>query len=130
VSIGTGTSVLSDRPVTPEQLESALDSLDGDSLAHLGAALMERARLRRRSLTVEEALEAIRNAPLSPSWESSNLSDVGRVVIATRLLIQRGWRADQIVDALCEAALDFVPHPTIAPEAVAKGIAEARSRQR
>jgi len=63
--------------------------------------------------TVEEARQAIDNAPLTPAWKVSVLSDVGRVRIATRILVERGWRPEQVVEALCSVALELVPHPSI-----------------
>jgi hypothetical protein len=107
-------------------LASKLERLNSNDLDHLGAALRARAAERRaRRLTIEEASEAVRTAPLSTAWESSSLADVGRVRIATRILIERGWHAEQVVQALCHVALGLVPHPSIATEAIAMGIADA-----
>jgi hypothetical protein len=111
--------------LTPEQLEAVLDHYDPDILDHLGSNLRERARLRRTPLSVEEARRALESLPLTPSWKASNLADVGRVRIATRILIERGWRPEQIAESMCAVALMLVPHPSIAPEAVAAGIADA-----
>jgi hypothetical protein len=107
-------------------LATRLEDLNTEDLDHLGAALRTRAAERRaRRLTVEEASEAVCTAPLSTAWESSSLADVGRVRIATRALLERGWHAEQVVEAMCTVALALVPHPSIAPEAVAMGIADA-----
>ena len=115
--------------VTPEQFERIVWSLDEKSLGHLGSLLIERARLRRAQITIAEARAAIGSAPLTPGWESSQLADVGRVRIATRILIERGYHPSQVAQSMCEVALGLVPHPSIAPEAVAAGIADAQESE-
>jgi hypothetical protein len=116
--------------LTPELIETALERFGPDALDHFGSALRERARLLRTPLSVAEAQKAIQSAPLTPAWEASCLANVGRVRIATRILIERRWRPEQIAESMCTVALALVPHPSIAPEAVAAGIADAAVVQR
>ena len=110
--------------MTPTELATALDQLDGEALDQLGATLRERARHRRMLLTEDEARTAIENAPLTPAWESSQLADVGRVRIATRLLVERGWHPEQVAPAMTSVAQLVVGHPAVAMEAIAHGIAD------
>lgn len=110
--------------LTPDHLECQLLELDADSLDQLGSVLRERARLRRRVLTADEARAAIASAPLTPAWERSGLRDVGRVQAATRLLIEHGWHPEQVEGALRFVAEQVCPHPLVADEALAAGIAD------
>jgi uncharacterized membrane-anchored protein len=110
--------------LTATELEAALDGLNADSLDHLGCVLRERAKLRRVFLTKDEARAAVLTAPLSPAWERSQLSDVGRVRTAARLLVQRGYHPEQVVDSMTTVAFEEVGHRGIAEEAVASGLAD------
>jgi hypothetical protein len=112
-----------------EQLERVIARLDSNSLDHLASNMHERAALRRVPISPEEAREAIDAAPLTPGWQSSCMPEVGRVRVATRILIERGYHPTQIAEAMCAAALPLMPHPSIAPEAVAAGIADALEGQ-
>ena len=80
-------------------------------------------------ISLEDARAAIDSVPLTPQWQSSCLPEVGRVRIATRNLIERGYHPTQVAEAMCAAALPLMPHPSVAPEAVAAGIADALEDQ-
>ncbi len=112
-------------------LARQLEHLGAEDLDHLGASLRARASERRsRRLSTEEAREAVRTAPLSPAWETSDLADVGRIRIATMLLLGRGWHAEQVVDGLAEVALSIAPHSALAVEAIAAGLRDAKRLSR
>jgi hypothetical protein len=89
--------------VTPEQFEEFVSSLNPGTLDELGSSLRELARLRRVQITVDEARSAIQAAPLTKGWLSSGFSDVGRVRVATRILIQRGYHPRQVAEPLRSA---------------------------
>ena len=110
--------------MTPTELATALDQLDGEALDQLGATLRERARHRRVLLTEDEARTAIENAPLTPAWSSSQLADVGRVRTATRLLVERGWHPEQVAVPMTTVAESVIGHNLIAAESVAYGLAD------
>jgi hypothetical protein len=128
--VNTSPAAIGRSVLTPEKLEAALNQMDAETLGHLGSILLERARLRRRLLTVDEAETAVNNAPLTPGWERSRYADVGRVRIATRILIQRRWHPEQIAHAMGTIALRICPEPGIAVEAIAAGIADAHGMVR
>ena len=107
------------------EFEDLLRALDADALDHLGSLLRERARRRRVQITLDEAEHAVQSASLSPTWLPSRLADVGRVRAAARLFLERGHHPDQVRSPLIAVALDFVPHPLIAPAAVDAGIGDA-----
>ena len=89
-----------------------------------------RAAERRRQLTVDEAWAAYNAAPLTPAWELSIIPEVGRVRIATRILIgERRLHPEQVVDAMSAIAEEVCIHPAIALEAVAAGIADGMAQR-
>jgi len=105
----------------------ALDQLAPDDLDHLGHVLLDRARRRRTRLTEEQAWAAWQAAPLTTDWAASVLVDVGRVRIATRLLIdQWGYSPQRVAEAMLPVALHVCPDAGIAELAVAAGLADAR----
>jgi hypothetical protein len=109
----------------PDELEAIIGSLDADGKAHVGTILLARAAEERRQLTVEEAWAAYNAAPLTPAWELSIIPEVGRVRIATRILVgERRLHPEQVVDAMSAVAEEVCIHPAIAFEAVAVGIAD------
>ena len=114
-----------DGPKRAAELEQIIAPLDAEALEQLASSMRERAKTRREPVTPEEAREAIESAALTPGWESSSMPEVGRVRIATRVLIERGYHPTQVAGAMCAAALPLMPHPSVAPEAVAAGIADA-----
>jgi hypothetical protein len=107
-------------------VEAIVGRLGADELAQLGAIFTARAAQRRRTLTMAEAWKAWESAPLTSGWERSQLSDVGRVRIATRLLLERGLHPEQVVASMTEVALAVCPHPLVAVEVVAVGLADGR----
>jgi len=114
--------------IGPAELESFIGRLGADELAHLASTLQVRAAERRRPITVDQAWDAFRAAPLTSSWERSVVPETGRVRAATRILIaDRGRHPEQIVDAMTEVAEVVCCHPLVAAEAVAAGIADGRS---
>jgi hypothetical protein len=114
-----------DGPKRAAELEQIIAPLDAEALEQLASSMRERAKTRREPVTPEEAGEAIESAALPPGWESSCMPEVGRVRIATRVLIEREYHPTQVAGAMCDAALPLMPHPSVAPEAVAAGIADA-----
>jgi hypothetical protein len=108
-------------------LSRALDELDATDLEHLAGVLRERARMRRVLLTYDEALDAFEQAPVSIFWARSPYTDVGRIRTACRILVaERRWHPEQIIEAMTTIALEVCPHPLVAHEAVARGIADGR----
>lgn len=111
--------------LAPPDLEAIIGNLGADELAQLGATFTARAAARRRALTIDEAWKACESAPLTPSWERSQLSAVGRIRISSRILVaERRLHPEQIVEAMTEVAEVVCPHPLVAVEAVACGIAD------
>ena len=107
------------------QFEALVGDLGADELAQLGAVLTARAAERRRQLTVEEGWAAYNAAPLTPAWELSIIPEVGRIRVATRILVgDRRLHPEQVVDAMSAVAEEVCIHPAIAFEAVAVGIAD------
>jgi hypothetical protein len=90
----------------------------------LAASLQARAALRRIPITAEEARAAYDSAPLTPAWELSCVPENGRVRIATRLFIERGYHPEQITPAMTDVALSVCIHPQVASEAVAAGVVD------
>jgi hypothetical protein len=105
--------------VTADEIESIAGGLDAGQLAHLGAVFTARARERRVLLTEDEARTAIDHAPPT----RHGVPGVGEVRGATRILVERGWHPEQIVDSMAAVAEQML-HPLIAIEAVACGIAD------
>ena len=96
-----------------------------DELAWL---LREEAARARRRLTEDRAWGAWASAPLTPGWALSGLRDVGRVRIATRMLVTLDrWRPEQIRDSMLAVALHVCPERGIAELAVAAGIEDAET---
>ena len=110
--------------IIPGELESIAGKLSADQLAHLGAVFTARAADRRSTLTIEEAWAAYESAPLTPAWRKSQLRENGQIRIGTRILVERGWHPEQIVDSMTAIAEQVCVHPLIAVEAVACGIAD------
>ncbi|HEX3842655.1 MAG TPA: hypothetical protein VHU85_17825 [Acidimicrobiales bacterium] len=110
--------------ITPQEFESIVGNLGAEELAQLGAVFTARAAERRRALTIEEAQTAFDSAPLTHWWQESRLRENGQVRIATRILIERGWHPEQIVDSMTAVAERVCVHPLVAAEAVACGIAD------
>lgn len=107
------------------EFEAIVGHLGADELAHLAGVLQARAANRRRGLTIEEGWAAYNAAPLSSSWELSIVPEVGRVRIATRVLVgERGMHPEQVVDAMTAIAEGVCVHPAVAMEVVAAGIAD------
>ncbi len=105
-----------------------LDSLTPGEMDELAWLLRREAAWARRTLSEDRAWAAWASAPLTPGWALSCLSDVGRVRIATRILITLDhWRADQIRDAMLAVALHVCPERGIAELAVAAGIEDAEA---
>jgi len=105
--------------VTADEIEAIASDLDADQLAHLGAVFTARARERRVLLTEDEARAAIDHAPPT----RHGVPFVGEVRGAARILVERGWHPEQIVDSMTAIAEQLL-HPLIAVEAVACGIAD------
>jgi hypothetical protein len=106
--------------VTADDIEAIASDLDADQLAHLGAVFTARARERRVLLTEDEARAAIDHAPPT----RHGVPFVGEVRGATRILVERGWHPEQIVDSMTVVAEQMSVHPLVAVEAVACGIAD------
>jgi hypothetical protein len=110
-----------------DSLSRALDELDASEMEHLAAALHERARIRRVPLSYDEGLDAFKGAPVSTWAAQSPYADVARVRATCRILVaERRWHESQIVEAMLTLAFEVCPHPLIAREAVAQGIADAK----
>ena len=103
----------------PDELEAQLWHLGASEMDSLGVILRERARIRRVLLTEREARAATDSAPPT----RHGVPFVGAVRGATRILVERGWHPEQIVDSMTAVAEQLL-HPLIAVEAVACGIAD------
>jgi hypothetical protein len=107
------------------EFEAIVGHLGADELAHLAGVLHARAADRRRQLTIEEAWSAYDAAPLTPAWELSIVPEVGRVRIATRILVgDRRMHPEQVADAMTVVAERVCVHPAVAVEVVAAGIVD------
>jgi len=107
---------------SPVHLESMIASLTTEQMADIGASLVRRASNRRELISQDQARQAFISLVLTPGWNSSRLSDLGRVRLATANLVQRGWLPEQIVEPMCVIAAGVSPHPLVAIEAVLRGI--------
>ena len=111
---------------TTADLEAVVGPLSADQLAHLGAAFTARAAERRRMLTEDECRTAIKSAPLTPAWQRSQLSDIGRVRIACCLLVaEHRLHPERFAELMTSVAEEIISlGHEVAVEAVGAGIAD------
>ncbi|MHB1518483.1 MAG: hypothetical protein ACYCVN_02750 [Acidimicrobiales bacterium] len=102
-----------------------LERLDADALEHLGTALRERARQRRQSIDGVRARELFVDVVLSPAWQQSTISDVGRLRGAAQVLRNRRHSAEAIASSLAAIGLEHGLHPLLVAEAIGAGITDA-----
>jgi hypothetical protein len=113
--------------LTPDVLDSALDGMPAAEIDELAHLLHERAARERRQLTTDEARAAISAAKLSPAWQKSILRDMGQIRCAAKeLMLDGGWRAEQIALALAAAGLEIEADGGLVALLIAGGISDAR----
>lgn len=117
---------MSSQTLTPDVLDCALTKMQPAEIDELAHLLHERAARDRRRLTTDEARAAMATAKLSPAWQESILSDVGRIRCATKELMLTGWRSEQIATALATAGLEIEADGGLVALSIAAGIADAQ----
>jgi len=103
-----------------------LSTASADRLDHIAAACAARAAELRRTISATEAREAFDAAILTPGWEKSRHSEVGRLRISTaNLIAYRRYHPEQVERPMVELGFGLGMHPDVAREAVAHGVADA-----